>query len=63
MRLSQAWLNLREHQDYPPAVQHLLGEAVGAVVLLAATLKFDGVLTLANAGQRARQPAGRAVHA
>jgi molecular chaperone Hsp33 len=46
VRLSQAWRALREHEDYPPAVQHLLGEAVGAIVLLAATLKFDGVLTL-----------------
>lgn len=45
-RLTRAWLELREHQDYPPAVQQLLGEAVGAVVLLAATLKFDGTLTL-----------------
>ena len=51
VRLSQAWLALREHQDYPPAVQHLLGEAVGAVVLLAATLKFDGVLTLQLQGK------------
>lgn len=51
VRLSQSWLNLREHQDYPPAVQHLLGEAVGAVVLLAATLKFDGVLTLQLQGK------------
>jgi molecular chaperone Hsp33 len=51
VRLSQAWLNLREHQDYPPAVQHLLGEAVAAVVLLAATLKFDGVLTLQLQGK------------
>jgi molecular chaperone Hsp33 len=45
-RLTRSWLELREHQDYPPAVQQLLGEAVGAVVLLAATLKFDGTLTL-----------------
>jgi molecular chaperone Hsp33 len=51
VRLSQAWLNLREHQDYPPAVEQLLGEAVGAVVLLAATLKFDGVLTLQMQGK------------
>ena len=51
VRLSQSWLALREHQDYPPAVQHLLGEAVGAVVLLAATLKFDGVLTLQMQGK------------
>jgi molecular chaperone Hsp33 len=51
VRMSQAWLSLREHQDYPPAVQQLLGEAVGAVVLLAATLKFDGVLTLQLQGK------------
>jgi molecular chaperone Hsp33 len=50
-RLSTTWLNLREHQDYPPAVQKLLGEAVGAVVLLAATLKFDGTLTLQLQGK------------
>jgi molecular chaperone Hsp33 len=51
VRVSQAWRALREHQDYPPVVQHLLGEAVGAVVLLAATLKFDGVLTLQLQGK------------
>ncbi|MEO8017277.1 MAG: Hsp33 family molecular chaperone HslO [Pseudomonadota bacterium] len=51
VRLSSAWVNLREHQDYPPAVQQLLGEAVGAVVLLAATLKFDGNLTLQLQGK------------
>lgn len=51
VRLARAWLELREHQDYPPAVQQLLGEAVGAAVLLAATLKFDGVLTLQLQGQ------------
>jgi molecular chaperone Hsp33 len=51
VRLGRAWLDLREHQDYPPAVQSLLGEAVGAVVLLAATLKFNGTLTLQMQGQ------------
>src|SRR3954468_18110341 len=51
VRLSRAWLELREHQDYPPAVQQLLGEAVAAVVLLAATLKFDGTLTLQLQGK------------
>jgi molecular chaperone Hsp33 len=51
VRLASSWLGLREHQDYPPAVQKLLGEAVGAVVLLAATLKFDGVLTLQLQGK------------
>jgi molecular chaperone Hsp33 len=51
VRLTRAWLGLREHQEYPPAVQQLLGEAVAAVVLLAATLKFDGTLTLQLQGQ------------
>jgi len=51
VRLSGAWNGLREHQDYPPAVQQLLGEAMAAVVLLAATLKFDGVLTLQLQGK------------
>lgn len=51
VRLARSWLELREHQDYPPAVQRLLGEAVAAAVLLAATLKFDGVLTLQLQGK------------
>jgi len=51
VRLARAWLDLREHQDYPPAVQQMLGDAVGAVVLLAATLKFDGTLTLQLQGK------------
>jgi molecular chaperone Hsp33 len=51
VRLADAWHRLREHQDYPPAVQALLGEAVAAVVLLAATLKFDGTLTLQLQGK------------
>jgi molecular chaperone Hsp33 len=50
-RLARSWLELREHQDYPLAVQQLLGEAIGAAVLLAATLKFDGVLTLQLQGK------------
>jgi molecular chaperone Hsp33 len=51
VRLGRAWLDLREHQDHPPAVQQLLGEAVAAAVLLAATLKFDGTLTLQMQGK------------
>jgi len=51
VRLSQAWRALREHQDYPPAVQQLVGEAVSAIVLLAATLKFDGLITLQLQGK------------
>jgi molecular chaperone Hsp33 len=51
VRLGRSWLDLREHQDYPPAVQKMLGEAVAAVVLMAATLKFHGVLTLQLQGK------------
>jgi molecular chaperone Hsp33 len=50
-RLSRAWLEMREHHTYPPPVQQLLGEAVSAVVLLAATLKFAGTLTLQLQGK------------
>jgi molecular chaperone Hsp33 len=51
VRLAGAWRELGEHQDHPPAVRQLLGEAVGAAVLLAATLKFDGTLTLQLQGK------------
>jgi len=50
VRLDSAWQQLRSHQRYPPAVEALLGEAVTASVLLAATLKFEGTLTLQLAG-------------
>jgi molecular chaperone Hsp33 len=46
VRLGAAWLALREHGDYPPLVRALLGEATCAAVLLASTLKFEGMLTL-----------------
>ena len=50
-RLTRAWLESCEHQQYPPVVQQLLGEALGASVLLAATLKFEGTLTLQLQGK------------
>jgi molecular chaperone Hsp33 len=50
MRLDEAWRELRSHQRYAPSVETLLGEAVSASVLLAATLKFRGTLTLQLAG-------------
>jgi molecular chaperone Hsp33 len=46
VRLDAAWRQVLEHQDYPPAVRAVLGEALAATVLLASTLKFDGTLTL-----------------
>ncbi|MCC7461829.1 MAG: Hsp33 family molecular chaperone HslO [Gammaproteobacteria bacterium] len=50
VRLGQAWRELHAHQGHPPAVEALLGECVTAAVLLAATLKFQGTLTLQLAG-------------
>ncbi len=45
VHLENAWRELRAHSSYPPAVTELLGQAVVASVLLAATLKFRGTLT------------------
>lgn len=51
--LSDAWRDLRAHRDYPGPVRDLLGQAVVASVLLAATLKFRGTLTLQLQGSGA----------
>lgn len=53
VHLDAAWRELRAHGDYPPAVRSLLGQAVAASVLLAATLKFRGRLTLQLQGNGA----------
>ncbi|TLZ03005.1 MAG: Hsp33 family molecular chaperone HslO, partial [Gammaproteobacteria bacterium] len=52
-RLGSAWRELRAHSTYPPEVTGLLGEAVVASVLLAATLKFRGTLTFQLEGNGA----------
>jgi molecular chaperone Hsp33 len=46
VHLDAAWQALTEHRDYPADIRDLLGEAVAASLLLAATIKFDGVLSL-----------------
>jgi molecular chaperone Hsp33 len=46
VRLEAAWHQVLEHQDYPAPVRTVLGEALAAAVLLASTLKFEGMLTL-----------------
>jgi molecular chaperone Hsp33 len=46
VHLDAAWRALIEHRDYPDAIRDTLGEAVVASVLLAATIKFEGVLSL-----------------
>lgn len=50
VRLGAAWQELRSRRAYPPLVEALLGEAATASVLLAATLKFAGTLTMQFAG-------------
>ncbi len=46
VHLDASWRALLEHRDYPPVIRDTLGEAVAASVLLAATLKFEGTLSL-----------------
>lgn len=50
VQLRDSWQALRANADYPPRVRDALGEAVAAVALLAATLKFDGSLTMQLSG-------------
>jgi molecular chaperone Hsp33 len=52
-RLDGPWRELCSLQRYAPPVERLLGEAVTASVLLAATLKFHGTLTLQLQGRGA----------
>lgn len=46
VRLEDTWRDARVHQQLPPAVRDLLGEALAATALLAGSLKFKGTLTL-----------------
>jgi molecular chaperone Hsp33 len=46
VHLDASWRALIEHREYPDAIRGVLGEAVAASLLLAATIKFDGVLSL-----------------
>jgi molecular chaperone Hsp33 len=46
VHLDAAWRALIEHREYPDTIREILGEAVVAALLLAATIKFDGVLSL-----------------
>jgi molecular chaperone Hsp33 len=51
VHLDASWKALLEHRTYPQAIRDTLGESVAASVLLAATLKFDGHLSLQLQGQ------------
>jgi molecular chaperone Hsp33 len=51
--IGRGWRDLRQFREYSPPVQELLGQAVCAALLLAATLKFKGTLTLQLQGNGA----------
>ena len=46
VHLDASWRALIEHHDYPPVIRATLGEAAAATLLLGATIKFEGMLTL-----------------
>ena len=46
VHLDASWRAVLERQDYPAPVRALLGEAMAAMTLLSATLKYDGAITL-----------------
>jgi molecular chaperone Hsp33 len=50
VRLDTAWRAMIENHAYPEPVRDTLGEAMAAAVLVAATLKFEGQLTLQMQG-------------
>jgi molecular chaperone Hsp33 len=46
VHLDASWRALTEHHAYPESIRTALGEGVAATMLLAATVKFEGRLTL-----------------
>lgn len=53
VRLDRSWRTLVQRHAYPPPVRRVLGEAVSAVALLTATIKFDGKLSIQARGDGA----------
>jgi molecular chaperone Hsp33 len=48
--LGDSYREVLSHNNYPPAIQKLLGEFLAAVSLLSSTLKFDGMIILQARG-------------
>ena len=46
VHLDKTWRTVLDQAEYPPAVRRVLGEAVTALTLLSATIKFDGSISL-----------------
>lgn len=53
VQLDTSWQAVMVNHDYPQPVKYLLGEMLSAVVLLSATLKFSGKLSLQLQGSGA----------
>ncbi len=51
--LSDVWQTMQSNHDYPKIIRQYLGEMVAASVLLSATLKFEGSLTIQASGDGA----------
>jgi molecular chaperone Hsp33 len=50
IHLHETWCEIARRNQHPEAVRTLLGEAVAASMLLAATIKIDGSLTMQTSG-------------
>ncbi|MFK5986901.1 MAG: Hsp33 family molecular chaperone HslO [Pseudomonadota bacterium] len=50
VQLDDSWTEILSHQSYPEIIQQYLGEMMAATVLLAATLKIDGSLSIQASG-------------
>ena len=50
VHLDETWRSVAQTDDYPPEVRNVLGQAVSALALLAATIKFDGSISLQISG-------------
>ena len=52
VHLDATWRSVLARRSYPEPLRSVLGECLGATALLAATIKFDGTLTLQARGGR-----------
>lgn len=50
VQLDNSWQDILSNHNYPPLIQHYLGEIMAAAVLLAATLKINGSLSIQASG-------------
>lgn len=51
--LNEVWQHMQSNHNYPEVIRRHLGEVVAASVLLSATLKFEGSLTIQASGEGA----------